>query len=95
MRDFYHNKVILITGAAGTVGKELIRQLIEIDIAEIRLLDNNETELFHIGNEYQHTGKVTPYLGDVRDKQKILNVTQGVDTHFSCSRIKTCMPLGI
>jgi len=88
MRDFYRNKVILITGAAGTVGKELIRQLIGIEIAEIRLLDNNETELFHVGNKYQQTGKVTPYLGDVRDTQKILNVTQGVDLIFHAAALK-------
>jgi FlaA1/EpsC-like NDP-sugar epimerase len=88
MRDFYRGKVILITGAAGTVGKEIIRQLIGIDIAEIRLLDNNETELFHIGNQYQQTGKVTPYLGDVRDKQKLLNVTQGVDLIFHAAALK-------
>jgi FlaA1/EpsC-like NDP-sugar epimerase len=62
--------------------------LIGIDIAEIRLLDNNETELFHIGNEYQQTDKVTPYLGDVRDKQKILNVTQGVDLIFHAAALK-------
>jgi FlaA1/EpsC-like NDP-sugar epimerase len=88
MRDFYRDKVILITGAAGTVGKELIRQLNRIEIAEIRLLDNNETELFHIGNEYQHTRKVMPYLGDVRDKQKILNITQGVDLIFHAAALK-------
>lgn len=88
MRDFYRNKVILITGAAGTVGKELVRQLVGIEIAEIRLLDNNETELFQIGNEYQQTGKVTPYLGDVRDTQKLLNVSQGVDLIFHAAALK-------
>ena len=57
MDAFYRDKIVLITGAAGTVGKELIRQLIELDPGEIRLLDNNETELFLIGNEYQQTGR--------------------------------------
>lgn len=88
MKHFYHNKVILITGAAGTVGSELIRQLVAFDPAELRLLDNNETALFHAGNEYHHTSKVTPYLGDIRDKQKILNVTQGVDIIFHTAAFK-------
>jgi len=88
MEQFYRDKVILITGAAGTVGSELIRQLVALNPAELRLLDNNETALFHAGNEYYHTGKVTPYLGDIRDKQKILNVTQGVDIIFHAAAFK-------
>jgi FlaA1/EpsC-like NDP-sugar epimerase len=88
MKAFYHNKIMLITGAAGTVGKELIRQLIKFEPAEIRLLDNNETELFHLGNEYRHTGRLTPYLGDVRDEQKILNITRGVDLIFHAAAFK-------
>jgi FlaA1/EpsC-like NDP-sugar epimerase len=88
MEQFYRNKVILITGAAGTVGSELIRQLVAFNPAELRLLDNNETALFHVGNEYYPTGKVTPYLGDIRDKQKILNVTQGVDIIFHTAAFK-------
>lgn len=60
----------------------------EFGPAEIRLLDNNETALFNLWNEYQPTGKVTPYLGDVRDDQKILNITQGVDIIFHTAAFK-------
>ncbi len=88
MRNFYRNKTILITGAAGTVGKELIRQLMEFEPAGIRLLDNNETELFLLGKKYLHTGKVTAFLGDVRDLQKFINLTRGVDLIFHAAALK-------
>ena len=52
MKDFYRDKLILVTGAAGTVGQELVRQLIELEPSEIRLFDNNESELFYLGNIY-------------------------------------------
>ena len=40
------NKRILITGACGTIGKELAKQLVtRVGIEELICLDNNETEL--------------------------------------------------
>jgi FlaA1/EpsC-like NDP-sugar epimerase len=88
MERFYRNKTILITGAAGTVGKELIRQLMEFEPAGIRLLDNNETELFLLGKKYLHTGKVRAFLGDVRDLQKFINLVRGVDLIFHAAALK-------
>jgi FlaA1/EpsC-like NDP-sugar epimerase len=52
MEDFFVNKVALITGAAGTVGQELVRQLLALNLAEVRALDNNETELFFLGERW-------------------------------------------
>ncbi len=88
MREFYRDKIILITGAAGTVGKEIVRQLIELEPGELRLLDNNESALYLQGNEYRHTARVTPYLGDIRDEQKLVNVTKGVDLLFHLAAFK-------
>ena len=45
---------------------------------------------FILGNEYRHTGKVTSYLGDVRDPQKIIQHHQGGGPYFSYRRLKTC-----
>jgi FlaA1/EpsC-like NDP-sugar epimerase len=88
MRKFYRDKIILITGAAGTVGKELVRQLIELKPGELRLMDNNESELFFLGNAYRDTGMVTSYLGDVRDPQKLVNITKGVALIFHTAAFK-------
>jgi len=85
---FYRDKIVLITGAAGTVGQELVRQLIKLDPGEIRLLDNNESALYIMGTEYQDSGRVSPYLGDVRDEQKLINVTRGVDLIFHAAAFK-------
>ena len=47
MENFFKNKRILVTGACGTVGSVLVRQLSEYaSDCEIMGLDNNESELF-------------------------------------------------
>ncbi|ABK17866.1 SDR family NAD(P)-dependent oxidoreductase [Syntrophobacter fumaroxidans] len=87
-REFFRNKTILVTGAAGTVGRELVSQLIGLEPGEIRLFDNNESELFFLNDEYRETGRVRCYLGDIRDAQKLLNLTKAVDLVFHTAAFK-------
>lgn len=65
-----------------------MRQLLTFWPAEIRLLDNNESELFLMGEHYRSHGNITPYLGDVRDLQKISSVARGADMLFHCAALK-------
>ncbi|RJR46504.1 MAG: polysaccharide biosynthesis protein [Deltaproteobacteria bacterium] len=88
MKSYYGDKTVLITGSAGTVGTEIVRQLVALAPKELRILDNNESALFFQGNEYRHAGRVIPYLGDVRDDQKLANVTRGVDIIFHLAAFK-------
>ena len=91
MTDLLLDKTILVTGAAGTIGKELVRQLVLTRPREIRLLDNNESELFFLNNKYESTGFVRCYLGDVRDEQKLMNITRKVDVIFHTAAFKHVM----
>lgn len=88
MKDFFQDKVILVTGAAGSVGQELVRQLLTYGPGEIRAVDNNETALFLLGERYRQTGKVTVYLGDVRDARKMENLCNGVEIVFHAAAFK-------
>ena len=79
IKDFYHEKNILITGAAGTIGKQLVKLLLEYEPAELRLMDNNETEIFFLMEEYSNTDNVHCFLGDVRDYEKVKKLSEGID----------------
>ena len=88
MDNIFRDKVILVTGAAGSVGQELARLLLPLWPAEIRLLDNNETELFLMGEFYRSANNVIAYIGDVRDLQKVSTIARGVDMIFHCAALK-------
>ena len=89
MKKFYKNKKILVTGAAGTVGKEIVKQLHSFKPAELRLMDNNETEMFFLMEEYGN-GKdnVFCFLGDVRDRDKLENLSKDIDVIIHCAAFK-------
>lgn len=88
MDNIFRDRTVLITGAAGSVGQELVRQLLTLWPAEIRLFDNNESELFLMGERYRSCTNITPYLGDVRDLHKLVMVTHGVEMLFHCAAFK-------
>ena len=70
----FKNKSILITGAGGSIGSELSRQILNLQPKNLILLDNNEFSLFKISNELGN--KCVYSLSDIRDKiklDKILN----------------------
>ncbi len=78
MKDFYKGKKILVTGAAGTVGKEIVKQLNSFTPAELRLMDNNETEMFFLMEAYRDKN-VFCFLGDVRDRDKLEKLSKDID----------------
>jgi len=85
--NIFRDQVILITGAAGSVGQELVRQLLPRQPAEIRGLDNNESEIFLMSDRLRDCA-FTAFLGDVRDGQKVAAVARGVDMIFHCAAFK-------
>lgn len=85
---FWKNKTILITGISGTVGKEVLRQLIPMNPAGIIGIDNNESELFFLNEEYRNDKNVKLFLGDIRDPDKLKRKSAGVDYIIHTAALK-------
>lgn len=67
-------KVVMVTGAAGSIGSELCRQLCTFGLKELVLFDSAETPMHNIRLELQdkfpHV-KFIPMIGDVRNKKRL------------------------
>lgn len=69
------DKVILITGAAGSIGSEIVYQILNFKPQRVILLDQAETPLYHLSVELEkikQNVEVIPLVADIKDK-KILN----------------------
>lgn len=79
---------VLITGVCGTVGRELLQQVIRRNPAEVIGLDNNESELFFLSEEYRTTPNVHLYLGDVRDYNRLNHMMKEVTVVLHSAALK-------
>jgi FlaA1/EpsC-like NDP-sugar epimerase len=67
-------KTILITGAAGSIGSEIVRQLLKYDFKKLILLDNSETPVFFLQKELagkKNFKNIDIILADITDVTKI------------------------
>lgn len=67
-------KTVLVTGAAGSIGGELVRQLLSYQPSLVVILDQAETPVFQLENELllqDHKGKFEVVMGDVRQLDRM------------------------
>lgn len=79
------NKRILITGAAGSIGSEIVRQLLAFDVSLIILNDQSETalhELYLDLTENYKNQNFHAYIGDVRDESRMEHLFSTYKPHY-------------
>lgn len=76
LHNEYNNKSILITGAAGSIGSELVRKLSNFNYKELILLDNAESPLYDLQQELKQTKvqNVKTIVADIRNMVRLDNI---------------------
>lgn len=83
----FKNKTLLITGGTGSFGNAVLRRFLDSDFKEIRIFSRDEKKQDDMRHALQNP-KVKFYIGDVRDRQSVDTVMDGVDYIFSAAALK-------
>lgn len=79
IKDQITNKVILVTGAGGSIGSEICRQVIQFNPKKLLLLGHGENSIYLIERELKNSYKdkvtdIIPIIADVQDRDKIFEI---------------------
>ncbi len=91
--EYLCNKKVLVTGAGGSIGSELCRQILKINPKQLILFERVENELYHLEMELSESFTKGPYvsiLGDILDLKRLEEVfrTYGPEVVFHAAAYK-------
>ena len=85
IRANFREKTVMVTGAAGSIGSELCRQLASFGIKKLILFDNAETPMHNIRLELEEKFpdvEFTPVMGDIRMIHRVESIYQRFRPHI-------------
>ena len=89
LSNFFKNKIILVIGGTGTIGSEIVNQLIKFNPNTIRILSNSENELWEMKLKFKDKlEKLRFLLGDIREFERVKRAVKGVDYVFNAAAVK-------
>jgi len=87
----FNGKSIFVTGSCGTIGAELVAQLLsnpKYNPKELIGIDNNESALFFQDQLYLDDSRASFFVTDIRDKDELSNRMKGVDIVIHAAALK-------
>jgi FlaA1/EpsC-like NDP-sugar epimerase len=71
--EAFRDRAVLITGAGGSIGSELSRQVAQLPVRSVILMDQDENSIFEIRNELASKSevKLVPLVGDICDRVQL------------------------
>ena len=89
----FNGKTLMITGGTGSFGHAVLKRFLSSDIGEIRIFSRDEKKQDDMRHELQSKytdlyKKVNFYIGDVRNKDSLMDAMPGVDFIFHAAALK-------
>jgi FlaA1/EpsC-like NDP-sugar epimerase len=76
VRELVEGRIVLVTGAGGSIGSELVRQLVALGPAKVVAFDHDDSLLHHLMASLPDDliDRCLPLLGDIRDRDRLDDV---------------------
>ena len=88
LKTLLKDKVVLVTGGTGTIGSEIVRQLISYRPQFIRILSRDEYKQALLRYKFREHDFIRYLLGDVRDLDRLRRAFEGVHIVFHAAALK-------
>jgi len=88
MNQEFKDKVILITGGTGTIGSELVEQLLAFHPKQIRILSREEGKQYELLERLKSPKNLRLLIGDIRDRDRIEYAFKEVDIVLHAAAMK-------
>lgn len=87
--SIFTNKTILVTGGTGSIGSEIVRQLLPHKPKAVRVYARHEDRHFQLMQEWEASAETVRFIiGDIRDKERLALAMEGVDIVFHAAALK-------
>ena len=91
-KDYFKNKILLITGGTGSIGNAIINYFIKhkIKLKKIIIYSRDEWKQYEMENKFKfnHNQNLRFYIGDVRDKDRLRRAMDDVDLVIHAAALK-------
>lgn len=88
MKNILDGKIIIVTGGTGSIGSEIVRQLLKTKAKQIRIYSRDEHKQHELTQELGPDSRVRYLIGDIRDKDRLEFAFKGVDICFHAAALK-------
>lgn len=85
---FFKGKKVLVIGGTGTIGKNIVKHILQEDPQVIRIFSRDEYKQFKLQNELNNNPKLRYLIGDIRDYDRVLSAMEDIDYVFHTAAMK-------
>jgi len=88
MRQFIEGKTVLVTGGTGSIGSEIVRQVLQYDPKMVRVLSRTEHMQYALMQELGRLPNLVCFIGDVRNPERLNRAAVEADVIFHVAAMK-------
>ena len=86
--DLFENKVVLITGGTGFLGRKLTKDILRYNPKSVRIFSRDEVKHHKVQELFNNHEKLRNFIGDVRDYARLKKAMQGADIVIHAAALK-------